>query len=180
MELAKLLAKHIWDVHFGGNWTTSNLRDNLKDVTCQQATTKVDSLNTIATLVYHINYYVSAVTKVLEGEPLNSKDALSFQHPPFQSEKEWQAFLEKVWTDAEGFAGLIEKLPDSKLDEDFTDPKYGTYYGNLQGIIEHTHYHLGQIVVVKKMVREGIGKFNAVKVPESALQFVPMHCLQKF
>ncbi len=62
--------------------------------------------------------------------------------------------LEKTWADAENFAGMIEQLPESKLWEDFADPKYGNYYRNLVGIIEHIHYHLGQIVLIKKMLKE--------------------------
>ena len=30
--------------------------------------------------------------------------------------------------------------------------KYGTYYRNFHGLIEHAHYHLGQIVLIKKLV----------------------------
>ncbi|HRO42965.1 MAG TPA: DinB family protein [Flavipsychrobacter sp.] len=140
------------DVHFGGNWTTVNLQDTLQDVTLEQATTKIHSFNTIATLVFHINYYIDAVLKVLQGAPLNAKDELSFNHPQFESETEWQAFLTKVWEEAETFAGLIEQLPDSKLEEYFTNEKYGNYFRNLHGIIEHTHYHLGQIVLLKKLL----------------------------
>ncbi len=124
----------------------------MQDVTLEQATTKIHSFNTIATLVFHINYYIDAVLKVLQGAPLNAKDELSFNHPQFESETEWQAFLTKVWEEAETFAGLIEQLPDSKLEEYFTNEKYGNYFRNLHGIIEHTHYHLGQIVLLKKLL----------------------------
>ena len=58
----------------------------------------------------------------------------------------------KIWKDVERFVKLIEKLPDSILGENFTDKKYGTYFRNLNGIIEHTHYHLGQIVIIKKIL----------------------------
>lgn len=152
MSITAQMAKHTNDVFFGGNWTTSNLKDNLKDVNWQQATTKVNSFNTIATLVYHISYYVGAVTKVLEGEQLNAKDEHSFSHPPIQSQEDWELQLNKVWKDVERFVSLIEKLPDSILEENFTDKKYGTYFRNLNGIIEHTHYHLGQIVIIKKIL----------------------------
>jgi len=152
MNLTSQLAKHLRDVHFGGNWTTSNLKDNLADVTWQQATTQISPLNTIATLVYHTNYYISAVLKVLQGEPLNASDKLSFAHPPIHSQEDWDNLLNKVWVDAETFAALIEQLPEQTLWENFTNEKYGTYYRNIQGIIEHTHYHLGQIVLIKKMV----------------------------
>jgi hypothetical protein len=124
----------------------------LADVTWEQATSKVYSFNTIASLVFHTNYYVSAVLKVLQGERLNASDKYSFDHPPILSREDWEKLLDKTWTDAENFAGLIEQLPESKLWDDFSDNKYGNYYRNLQGIIEHTHYHLGQIVLIKKIL----------------------------
>jgi uncharacterized damage-inducible protein DinB len=152
MHLTAQIAKHFREVYFGGNWTSSNLKDALADVNWQQATAKIDSLNTIAALVYHINYYVSAVLKVLQGEPLTASDKFSFDLPPIQTDEGWKHLLDKLWTDAESFSGLIEQMPDSKLDETFVDEKYGTYYRNLHGIIEHTHYHLGQIVLIKKLL----------------------------
>jgi len=152
MNLTEQIAKHLREVYFGGNWTSSNLKDNLADVTWRQATTQVYSFNTIAILVYHMNYYVSAVLKVLQGEPLTAKDKYSFDLKPIQSKEDWEKMLDKTWTDAENFASLIEQLPESKLWEDFTDKKYENYYRNLHGIIEHIHYHLGQIALIKKML----------------------------
>lgn len=152
MSLTKQIAKHARDVHFGGNWTCSNLKDSLAGITWQQATTQVYSFNTIATLVYHVNYFVDAVIKVLEGGPLDAHDKYSFTHSPIHSEADWENMLNKVWADAETFAGLIEQLPEPQLWAYLSDEKYGSLYRNLQGIIEHTHYHLGQIVVIKKLL----------------------------
>ena len=152
MNLTAQIAKHFREVHFGGNWTSSNLKDHLADVTWQQATTQVYSINPIATLVYHINYYVSAILKVLRGEPLDAHDKYSFDLPPILSQEDWEKLLDKTWTDAEDFAILVEQLPESKLGENFSDEKYGGYYRNLHGVIEHTHYHLGQIVLIKKIL----------------------------
>ncbi len=152
MNLTAQIAKQLRDLHFGGNWTWSNLKDQLADVTWEQATTKVYSFNTIAVLVFHTNYFVDAVLKVLRGGPLDAKDKYSFDHPPIQSREDWEKMLDKVWTDAETFATLIEQMPESKLWEDFSENKYGNYYRNIHGIIEHTHYHLGQIVLIKKLL----------------------------
>ncbi|MDN3656912.1 hypothetical protein QWZ08_14790 [Ferruginibacter paludis] len=69
MNLTAQIAKQFSDVHFGGNWTAVNLKDTVADVTWQQATTKVNSFNTIATLVFHTKYYVGAVMKVLQSGP---------------------------------------------------------------------------------------------------------------
>lgn len=152
MNLTAQIAKHFRNLHFGGNWCDNDLKMHLADVTWQQATTKIGSFNTIATLVFHTNYFVGVVSKVLEGGPLDGNDKFSFAHPPIESEAGWQAMLEKTWADAEKFAALIEKLPESILFETFSQEKYGNYYHNLHGIIEHTHYHLGQIVILKKLV----------------------------
>jgi hypothetical protein len=158
MNAPQQIAKHFRDVYFGGNWTTVNLKDVLADVVWQEATTKVYGLNTIAVLVNHVNYYVCLLIEVLQGKPLNGKDELSFTHPPIQSEEDWKRMLDKVWTEAETLAGLIEQLSEEILFKDFTDSKYGNYYRNLTGNIEHTHYHLGQMVIVKKIVRETSGQ----------------------
>jgi hypothetical protein len=147
------LAKHFHDLHFGGNWTAVNLKDTLSDVSWQQAITKVHNLNTIAALVYHINYYVSAIIKVLQGESLNASDKYSFDIGPIQSQENWEQLLNKTYADAEIFAKLVEQLPESKLTETFADEKYGNYFRNIAGVIEHAHYHLGQIVIIKKLLQ---------------------------
>jgi DinB superfamily len=156
MNLPEQLAKHFREVYSGGNWTGVNRKDTLKDVTWQQATTKVDSLNTIAALVYHINYYIGAALMVLHGEPLNAHDKYSFDLPPILSQQDWENLLHKTRADAETFAHLVEQLPESKLWETFAHEKYGNYYRNIAGIIEHTHYHLGQIVIIKKIILQRV------------------------
>jgi len=153
MNTTQQLAKHCRDVHFGGNWTFVNLKDTLADITWQEATTQYQDSNTIATLLFHINYYINPVARVLQGEPLNASDKFSFDCPTITSQEEWDHIVQKALDEAEQFANEIEKLEESKLFEVFSDEKYGNYFRNLLGIIEHTHYHLGQIALIKKMIR---------------------------
>ena len=152
MNITGQIAKLFRDAYFGGNWTAVNLKDTLADVTWEQAATKVYSFNTIAVLVYHINYYVRVVSKVLMGEELNASDEFSFDAPPVRSHEDWVNLLEKTWSEADTFAGLIEKFPEDMLGEIFFNNKYGSFYRNLHGVIEHAHYHLGQIVLIKKII----------------------------
>jgi uncharacterized damage-inducible protein DinB len=153
MNTTQQLAKHCRDVHFGGNWTFVNLKDTLADITWQEATTQYQDSNTIATLLFHINYYINPVARVLQGEPLNASDKFSFDCPTITSQEEWEHLIQKALNEAEQFANEIEKLEESKLFEVFSEEKYGNYFRNLLGIIEHTHYHLGQIALIKKMIR---------------------------
>lgn len=154
MTPAEHIAKHFREIYFGGNWTSVSLRESLADVDWQQATAKLGAVNTIASLVYHTNYYVRAVSRVLRGEPLSAKDAYSFDCPPISSEADWQKLLATTWDDGQTLAALIQKLPAATLEQYFTDEKYGSYYRNLHGVIEHTHYHVGQIVLIKKLLSQ--------------------------
>lgn len=160
MTITEQIAKQFRNLYYGGNWTFVNFKDTLSGVDWKQATTKVDSLNTIAVLVFHTNYYVSEVLKVLKGEPLLAHDKYSFDLPPIQSEEDWNKLVAKNFTDADLFAELIERLPEEKLWETFSDEKYGNYYRNLHGIIEHCHYHLGQITLIKKLLQQTNPKEN--------------------
>ena len=153
-NLSMQVAKHLRNVYFGGNWTVSNLKDQLSDVTWEQATAKVGSLNTIAALTYHIHYFVKVVIPVLEGGPLVAHDKYAYDHPPIESKEDWETFLDKVWADAETWASLVEQLPEEKMGETFVDEKWGSYYFNFQGMVEHSHYHLGQIALIKKLLPE--------------------------
>jgi len=154
LNLPSQIAKHFRDVHFGGNWTAVNLKDTLADVDWEQAITHVYELNSISALVYHMNYFVDAVLKVLQGGPLDAHDKYSFDCPPITSPEDWQNLVTKTLGDAERFAVLVEQLPEEKFGEDFSDSKYGSYYRNIHGIVEHVHYHLGQITLIKKIIHE--------------------------
>ena len=80
---------------------------------------------------------------------------VSFDVPPISNQEDWEKLVAKALSEAESFTSLVEQLPESKLWEPFEDEKYGNYYRNIHGIIEHTHYHLGQIAVIKKIVQQG-------------------------
>jgi hypothetical protein len=100
-----------------------------------------------------MNYYLHVVSNRVQGKPLEGKHEDSFRHPPIQSKEDWDKLVSKTWADAETFANFIEELPEARLWDVFSE-KYGTVYRNIQGVIEHNHYHLGQIVVLKKIIHE--------------------------
>lgn len=156
MKLTQHTAKHLRDIHFGGNWSTVNFKDVLSDVTWTEATAQYDDFNSIAVLTFHSTYYVRALRDVLEGNPLNAKDEWSFLCPEITSEEDWIRMQEIAWDNAKKGAILIEKLSVEAMEDDFTDEKYGSYFRNIHGIIEHLHYHLGQIVILKRIIRKSL------------------------
>lgn len=147
------LAKRFREVILNGTWVANtNYQHQLTGLDWKIATAQVNSLNTIAVLAQHIHYYINGVKNVFNGGGLEIKDKYSFDFPPITSQEEWDRFLTRFFTDAEEFASLVEQMPDEKLKEMFVDEKYGTYQRNIDGMIEHSYYHLGQIVLIKKIL----------------------------
>ncbi len=151
--LSKQSALHLKQVYFGGNWTFSNMKDQLSDVSWEEATTKLQDLNSIAVLTFHIAYYVNAQLEVFKGNPLNAHDKYSFDLEPITSREQWEQMLSDIWDKSNQLIEHIEKMSDEQFFQNFTDEKYGNYFRNIHGMIEHTHYHLGQIAIIKKMIR---------------------------
>lgn len=152
-QLIQHIAKHLREVHNGGNWTWVNLKDQLSDVTWEEANQEVYDCNTIVKLAYHIHYYVHVLIPVLQGNPLEAHDKFSFDHPPINNQADWDRFVKNCLEEADTLAKLIENLPEEKLWTLLSEEKYGNFYRNLIGLIEHSHYHLGQISILKKIIR---------------------------
>lgn len=152
MKTTELIARNLKKVYFGGNWTASNFKDTLNGISLEMATKKVDDLNTILTLTYHIHYYLKGTMDALKTGDLTIRDKFSFDYPEIKTETEWQEFQNNIWEETKEFLALIENLDDDILNTYFIEEKYGSYYRNFTGIIEHTHYHLGQIAIIKKLL----------------------------
>ena len=157
MSFSKQLAQQILDVYLSGNWVATNLKAQLSDLTWEQATIRFADLNTIAALAYHINYYIAGVANALETGDLAIRDKYSFDCPMIQNQEDWNQLLEQIWKDGQRFSKLVAELTDAELKDDFVDAKYGTTFRNISAMIEHTNYHLGQIVLLKKLVLQKSG-----------------------
>lgn len=156
MSQSKFMADRLREVFLNGRWiANTNYKDQIESVNWQQATQQVGSLNTIALLTFHINYYVGGLLKVFQGGPLDIRDKYSFDLPPITSEADWKSLMDNFLSNAEAFAQVVETMSDAQLQGPFVDPKYGTCLRNIEGVIEHSYYHLGQISLIKKMILEG-------------------------
>lgn len=152
ISISKQLSTHLHQVYFGGNWTEVNIKDTLAAITVEVANHKIEGFNTILALTYHIHYFVKGVIPVFKGGKLEIRDKFSFQHPKIETQTEWEKLQMDMWEEAEELIELLSQFPNENWDDYFTDEKYGSYFSNFIGLIEHTHYHLGQIVIIKKMV----------------------------
>ena len=149
----EFLAARLREVLLNGKWiANTNFKEQIVSITWEQAIQKIDSLNTIALLTFHINYYLQGLLQVFNGGQLEIRDKYSFDLPEIKSESDWNTLVDTFLSNAELFAIHVEKMDESKLDQPFIDEKYGSYLRNIEGVIEHSYYHLGQVSLIRKMI----------------------------
>ena len=153
MATPKSLADQYREVYLSGKWVVgTNLKEVIENISWTDATQKIGPHNSIAALVFHLQYYIKGVQQVLDGGSLDIRDKFSFDMQPILNASDWKQLRDSAILAADRFANTLEKLPSEKLADPFVDEKYGTYERNMLGMIEHGYYHLGQIVLLKKLM----------------------------
>jgi glycosyltransferase involved in cell wall biosynthesis len=153
MKITAQIAQHLTDVHDGDNWTDVNIEQTLADVSFEEAMMRTAaSVNTIATLLHHISFWNRVVAERAAGKvPVIGADN-GFAMDPLTSEEEWKALQEDNIRSADELAAAIHLFNEEKLALPIL-PEHSSAYKNFQGQVEHVHYHLGQMVMIKKMIR---------------------------
>ncbi|HEX6914759.1 MAG TPA: DinB family protein [Chitinophagaceae bacterium] len=147
MKLIEAIAEHFYQVNYGDNWTDVAVRDVLANISYEQSVKKTGNANTIAMLLHHMDFYNRVVyDRLLEGsKQFKHEDSLEVN---IQSEADWQALQKRYFEMVDLIHQTILGLDESRL---FEKKTANTLYKNLHGLVEHIHYHLGQIVILKKL-----------------------------
>ena len=152
----KDLANRLREVLLNGKWVANtNFKEQITSITWQQAIKKVENLNTIALLTFHIHYYLKGLVQVFEGGNLEIKDQFSFDLPEITSETSWLNLVNEFVSTSEKFINHVEKMDNHLLTQTFIKEEYGSYLRNIEVQIEHCYYHLGQVSLIKKLILQG-------------------------
>ncbi|GEM54727.1 DUF1572 domain-containing protein [Flavobacterium branchiophilum NBRC 15030 = ATCC 35035] len=155
MKLSTYLSDRLRAVYLDGHWiANTNFKSQLEHTNWQQATQKLDNFNTIAALIFHINYYLEGLLNAFDSGKIEISDAFSFDCPPIQSDADWNNMIRIFLDHAEKFSVLVENLDESVFEQPFFDDQYGSMIRNIEGVIEHSYYHLGQIVLINKLLQK--------------------------
>lgn len=150
------IAARLRELFLDGRWiANTNYTEQLTGLSWEYATQQVSHLNTIAALTFHINYYLDGLLKAFAHNKLEIRDQYSFDVPVINSQDGWDKLVKELLRNATEFASLVERMNDARFDEAFIEEKYGTVLRNVEGVLEHSYYHFGQIVIIRKMILEG-------------------------
>lgn len=142
-------------VYEKGAWFGDTYLEKLEDVTEKEAFTEpVKGLHTIAELVAHVTYWRLPIIKKLKGDK-NYQGSVdhpdNWQSPAKLKAKGWKTILKEF---DESQKQLVKLLKDAKpgfFEEEYSPGNSWSYV--TEGIIQHDVYHLGQIGLVKKIIR---------------------------
>ncbi len=155
MQRNKTLSNRLREVFINGKWiANTNYKDQLLKTNWNDATKKIGKLNSIAEITFHINYYLEGLLNVFNGGKLEISDKYSFCMSEISSKMDWVNLVQDLITNSEKFANKVEQMDDITLDSSFIDDSYGTNIRNIEAVIEHSYYHLGQITLLNKIISE--------------------------
>jgi len=149
MKIIEAVEQHFYEVNYGNNWTDASVKDVLKNISFEQATKKAGNVNTIALLLFHMDFYNKVVYDRLVGTKKHFEHEESVQPPNISNETDWQQLQKGYFDNVDKIYKAILSFDESRLFEQTTK---NTPYKNLHGLVEHIHYHLGHIALLKKLV----------------------------
>jgi uncharacterized damage-inducible protein DinB len=152
MSESKRISNLYQSIYNGNPWLEVTLANTLKNVSAEQAYRKINpNLNTIWEIVNHLIQWRRNILKRVEGETVITPDHNYFVPVLDPSEAAWEQSLQNLAKSQESWNTFFEVFDDADLDKVYANNGH-TYYEHIHGIIQHDAYHMGQIVILKKLL----------------------------
>jgi len=149
-HINKLLKDH----YNGVPWIDITIAGTLKTLTAKKAAMKIDGLNSVWQIVNHMISWRNALIARVKDKPARHPDNNFIWEVKNTTAKAWKDTLKKFEKSQKDILAFLGKQKDIHLEK--ISPASGySYYELVMAIIIHDSYHLGQIVLIKKMIDEG-------------------------
>lgn len=140
------------DLYHGHPWLDVTLEDTLGRITPEQAAQRpIKDGNTIWEIVNHIISWRENVLKRVQGEVLQTPSNNYIERIEDQSDEAWRQTLVALETTQKEWLYFLSTFNEADFNNEYSVNKL-TYYQHIHGIIQHDAYHLGQIVLLAKIV----------------------------
>lgn len=156
-EIERILdqMRRAWE---GDAWHGPSLREALAGVTAGEAAARpLPGAHSILEIVLHLTAWEGALLRRLQGEPLREPEEGDWPPVGGPDEDAWRELLALLDERHRRLRAMVASLSDRNLDE---PPYEGSVplYQHLHGTIQHTLYHAGQIVLLKKAAAVAAGR----------------------
>jgi len=149
LEIKRLLSQ-LRRAYEGEAWHGPALTHILAGVTAAQAARRpIASSHTIWEIVLHISAWESGVISRLEGRYTAEPDEGDWPEVADTGDAAWQATLAKLDRTHHKLREAVSRFDEDRLHERLAEGKESAFFA-INGVIQHTLYHAGQIVLLKK------------------------------
>lgn len=150
LRMASLFEK----LYNGSPWIDVNLYDTLSPLSAAQAADRVvPQLNTIWEIVNHLISWRENVLQRIQGKVISTPDHNYFKPVSNTSSVAWKKTLAQLAASQDKWLQLLQTYPKADLEKIYPNNQMN-YYEHIQGILQHDAYHLGQIVLLAKLVKQ--------------------------
>ncbi len=137
-------------------WFGNSLVEALRDVTPKMAEKRVSSnSHSIAEIVYHLTTWRIFAVRKLQGDvefDITTKDK-DWKKFPIVDEFEWEALQMELSLSQEELITELQKLTSDAFLETYVPGREYSYYTLVHGVMHHDIYHVGQIGLIKKVLK---------------------------
>jgi uncharacterized damage-inducible protein DinB len=138
------------EIYNGDPWLGVSLMDTLEKISAETAAKKIaPQWNTIWEIVNHIISWRENVLLRVQGRVITSPADNYFAPVKDFSEKAWQETMQALKNSQDKWTVFLQRMNEGDLEKIYTNNN-ASYYKNIQGIIQHDAYHLGQIILLAK------------------------------
>lgn len=140
------------DIYNGDPWIDINLLGTLTTITAAQAAKKqFPQWNSIWEIVNHLISWRLNVLQRVQGKVIRTPAHNYFEPVTIQTQAAWKDTLKRLEESQQQWLIFLKKMKPEELEKSYPGNNH-SYYKHIQGIIQHDAYHLGQIVVLAKLV----------------------------
>jgi uncharacterized damage-inducible protein DinB len=157
-NIVQILAAQHQEVWTGSPWYGSSVQSGLSGITPQQATYRLSGQHNIAEIVNHMVQWKKFVLEKIRGNAafdieLNSKD--DWTTIDRLDETSWNQIVESFNAVTASLLSEMRLVQENLLRESVPGRKY-SYSQLIEGIRDHDIYHLGQVIILKKIAQHEI------------------------
>ncbi|MEJ7627096.1 MAG: DinB family protein [Ferruginibacter sp.] len=136
----------------GEPWIDVNIKSILENITAKQADSKpFPNCNSIWEIVNHLIEWRTNVLQRLQGVVIVTPGNNYFEPIEDKSNQAWKDILKKFEDSQTQWIVFLKQFNPESFDSRYPSNKM-TYYEHIQGILQHDSYHLGQIVLLIKVL----------------------------
>jgi len=138
----------------GDPWLDVQILATLQGINAQQAGRRIaEGRNTIWEIVNHLTSWRRNILDRLKGKFIPSPEHNYILPVEDTSEEAWQRAQRELRDSQEEWLRYLEGLSDEDLDRTGSGKDKTPYYYYIHGMLQHDAYHLGQIVLLAKLLK---------------------------